>query len=275
MFGWKSRKTLRLVPFSEGRPTTFCALLCDGVTAYNLSSFAELMAVHSTLQRERPGFVVLATLDNLDQACYTCGHAVSSRDLDDVDGHDLSGLPEHLFDGDEHQGHLSTPAEFPIRLANLLGKAQSVHIGQLAGLLDFAPEGEGEGEDSDIVTVNGDADRALRIATEREVLFQFVPVARAADAIAAFPNGYFVSDLDPMQNHGLARHLEAAYGLALFGIGSSFLAFRSREPLSEDVARSLAAELSTLYAGTPPAAAAELARLVAGRDWLLLRYTEG
>lgn len=270
MFETKSREPFKLVPFAEARPLTFCELLCDGVTAHHLSCFAELMAVHASLQRERPDLFVLATLDDLAQACYTCGHSTYVNELDDIEGHDLSALPEDLFEEGEHPGYLSRPAEFPIRLANLLEKARSVEVGQLAGLLNFATGGEG----SDLVAINRDPDRALRIQEEKEVLFQFVPVASAADSIAAFPNGYFRSDLDPMQNHALAGHLEGAYGLALFGIGASYLAFRSKGALSGDAARSLAGELAALYAGTPSTAAADLARLVVGRDWLLLRYTE-
>ena len=258
------------MPFAKGKPLTFCQLLCDGVTAYNLSSFAELMTVHSTLQQERPDHRVLATLDDVDQACYTCGHAIDTHQLDDVDAHDLSSLPESLLQDGEHPGYLSTPAEFPIRLANLLEKARSVEIGRLTGLLDFTPDGEA----NDFVTVNADPDGALRLSREKYVFFQFVPVRSAADTIAAFPNGYFRGGLNPMQNHALARHLETSYGLALFGIGSRYLAFRRRDALSEGVAASLASELAALYGGTPSTAAAELAGLIAGRDWLLLRHSE-
>ncbi len=56
------------------------------------------------------------------------------------------------------------------------------------------------------------------------MLIQLVPVRRAADVLAAFPNGYFKPDLSPMQNHVLARTLEERHGLALFGIGASTLA---------------------------------------------------
>ena len=270
MFGLKRKKPLALVPFAEAMPLTFNTLLCDGVTAHNLPSFAELLALHARLQRERPDRRVLASLDELGQACYTSGHATDFHWLDNVEGHDLSGLGEDLFEDGEHLGHLSTPAEFPIRLANLLKLAQAVDLGQVAGALDWATPGDA----NDLVTVNSDPERALRISREKEVIFQFVPVVSAADAIAAFPNGYFNSDLNPMQNHALARHLESEYGLALFGIGSRFLGFRREEALGEHEARALAAELAALYRGTTQAAADELARLIAGRDWLLLRYTE-
>jgi len=40
------------------------------------------------------------------------------------------------------------------------------------------------------------------------------------------------------------------------------------------LARALAEDLAAAYAGAPPKAADALARLLTGRDWLLLRYTE-
>jgi hypothetical protein len=137
------------------------------------------------------------------------------------------------------------------------------------GLLDW----ETSGDANDLITVNRDPEAALRIAQEA-VLFQFVPVTTAAGAIAAFPNGYFSSDLDPMQNYAFARHLEAEYGLQLFGIGSRFLGFRSDEALGSDTALHLAKDLTAFYAGAPENATAALADLMSGRDWLLIRYTE-
>jgi hypothetical protein len=270
MFGVKRKKPLELVPFAVAKPLTFNALLCDGVTAHNIPSFADLLVLHARLQQERADQCVLASLDDLGQACYTSGHGTDSYGLDDIEDHDLSGLGEEVFEGGEHIGYLSTPAEFPIRLANLAKLTQAVELGQVAGLLEW----ETPGDANDLVTVNRDPEGALRIAEEKEVIFQFVPVAFPADAIAAFPNGYFRSDLNPMQNHALARHLEAKYGLGLFGIGSRFLGFRRSEALREDVAQALATELAIFYAGTTRAAADELERLITGRDWLLLRYTE-
>lgn len=270
MFGMKRRKPVELVPFAEAKPRTFGALLCDGVTAHNLSSFADLLALHARLQQEQPNCRVLASLDELGQACYTSGHGTGAYELDDVEGHDLSGLGEEVFEDGEHLGYLSTPAEFPIRLANLLKLSDAVDIEDVAGVLDW----ETTGDANDLVTINRDPETALRISKEKEILFQFVPVTAAADAIAAFPNGYFRSDLNPMQNHALASHLEAEYGLALFGIGSRFLGFCRKEALGNDTARALATALAVFYDGTPPAAIEALARLITGRDWLLLRYTE-
>jgi hypothetical protein len=245
------RKSLELVPFAEGKPLTFNALLCDGVTARNLPSLAELLAVHARLQAEHPDHVVLASLDNLGQAAYTSGHCADTHELDEAD------------DEDEE-------AEFPDRLANFLKLTGKAKAARFAGVLDW----ETEGDSNDLVTVNADPEAALRIAKEKDVIFQFVPVSSAADAIAAFPNGYFNSDLTPMQNHALARRLESHYGLALFGIGSRFLGFRCREALQAEMATRLAHDFAAVYAGTPQAAIAELAQLLAGRNWLLFRYTE-
>lgn len=270
MFGWKRKKPLKLVPFAEERPRTFNSLLCDGVTAYNLPDFAELLTLHARLRQDHPDFKILASLDDLGQACYTAGHGTDANELDDIEGHDLSGLDPAAFEDGDHRGYLTTPSEFPIRLANLRKRADSVALADIAGLLDW----ETTGDANDCITINSDPNAALNIARERDVIFQFVPVSSPAETIAAFPNGYFASDLNPMQNLVLARHLEAKYGLLLFGIGSRFLGFRREQPLDEITEQALAAELAAFYAGTPPEAVNPLAGLLAGRDWLLIRYTE-
>lgn len=258
---------VKLVPFREAEPDIFISLLCDGVTAYHLASFADLLALHARLQHENTGVRVLASLDDLNQAAYTSGHCLDANGLDAVDGRDLSGLDPNLFEDGVHTGFLSTPAEFPIRLANLLEQVPEVQLKQFTEFLGWV------GDDGDLVTINEDPEAALQVAREQKVLFQFVPVDAASKAIAAFPNGYFTSGLNPMQNYVLARHLETQYDLALFGIGARFLGFRRSSAFSENEANALATELAALYAYTPSEAAAELARLLIGRDWLLIRYT--
>ncbi|GGL39499.1 hypothetical protein [Caulobacter rhizosphaerae] len=270
MFGSPRGQPLKLVPFTQAKPRTFGPLLCDGLSARNLGSFAELLALHARLQAEHPGQRVLASLDDLGQASYTSGHATDHHGLDDIEGHDLSGLRAEAFENGEHRGYLSTPAEFPIRLANLLERAREIRLEHVAGVLDWETSGDG----NDLVTINQAPEAALRIAQEKEVLFQVVPVGTAAQAIAAFPNGYFSADLDPMQTYVLARRLEDEYDLSLFGIGARMLGFRRPAALPQERARALGEELAALYAGAPPKAAEALARLLTGRDWLLLRYTE-
>ncbi len=60
---------------------------------------------------------------------------------------------------------------------------------------------------------------------DRACVLQAVPIAAAADLIAAFPNGFFTDDWSPMANMVLAGRL-AAHGAALWGIGANALAFR-------------------------------------------------
>jgi hypothetical protein len=264
------KKPHTLLPFSTAKPRTFNALLCDGVTAHQVAAFTDLLALQAQLQQAQPQCRVLASLDDFAQACYTSGHGADVYQLDSTLGHDLSGLDASLFEAGVHCGYLSTPAEFPIRLANLRQAPQSIDFAQLMGKLEWqTPDAA-----NDLLSVNTAPDEALLIAEDEAIIFQFVPVICAADAIAAFPNGYFTNDLNPMQNHVLAQHLETTYGLALFGIGSRFLGFRCAQPMSAQTAKSVASDLGTFYRGTPQAKTDALARLLAGRDWLLLRYSE-
>jgi hypothetical protein len=261
---------IKLTPFSESKPQTFNKLLCDGITAQYLTRYDELLVLHTQLQHENPECRVLASLDDLAQACYTSGHGTDVYGLDSVEGHDLTGLSAEVFEEGTHQGYLSTPAEFKIRLANLQRQASTVDFAQVSGVLDW----ETSSEAHDLIALNRNPDEALQIELENQVIFQFVPVARAADALAAFPNGYFTADLNPMQNYVLACHLEAAHGLTLFGVGARFLGFRMAKALDQIKAHALATELAGFYRGSTMAQTKEFSHLLVGKDWLLLRYTE-
>ncbi|WP_206240527.1 hypothetical protein [Novosphingobium terrae] len=259
-----------LVPFAEAPPRTFNTLLCDGVTARGIASFEALLDLHAALQAERPDLCVIATLDDLGQACYTSGHGADYHGLDDTAGHDLTGLDPQAYENGEHRGYLSTPSEFPIRLANLQHLSAEVSGESLKGQLPCGDSAEG----NDLLSINRDPDAALGLDADDAVLFLYAPVTSAADAIAAFPNGYFSCDFSPMQNHALARHLGESHGLMLFGIGARLLGFRRAEPLAGPTARKLAEDLASLYAGAEAAMVDELATMLAGRTSLLVRYTE-
>ena len=256
MFGFKRTKPVEVTPFAARPPRTFNTLWCDGVSARHLPSFAALMALHAELAaaQAQPPMRVLASLDELGQAGYTCGHTIEKHGLDDFEAED--------------------GAQFGICLARLTAATHDIDLASFAG---FLPWDDGElhvANSQDLLTANGDPDAALRIAREPDVLFQFVPVECAADALAAFPNGYFTSDLSPLQNHALARHLETAHGMELFGVGSRFLGFRRANPLDTAQAAGLADDVVRLYFDVPDGAAERLTALLTGRDWLLLRYTE-
>jgi hypothetical protein len=248
----------------------FITPLCDGVVAKGVADFASVLRLHADLAIAHPGCRVLVSLDQLGQACYTSGHACDHHELDSVEGHDLSALPPECFEDGDHIGSFTTPAEFPLRLRNLWRLAAAVSLDDVRHHLPW----ETPGDANSLLHINGAPDAALALGRKDELIAQFVPVERAADALAALPNGYFTPDLNPMQNHVLALHLENHFGLALFGVGASLLGFRRDAPLSEDEGAELAAQLSGLYAETPPAAVPALAQLLTGRHWLLLRYTE-
>ena len=269
LFGLGEPKPLRLVPFSEERPRLFSELLCDGFVVQNADRLADLVAKMRQIEAEHPGYRALVTLDNLNQACYTSGHGTMMHELDDCDGHDLSGLDPAAFEAGEHLGYLSTPSEFPIRLANLLARAEGMAFADACDLLFW----DGDPA-SDPVSINRQPDKTLNLKDERLVVLQLVPVSRSADLIAALPNGYFMSDLNPMQNHALALHMSEQYGLELFGIGSRFLGFWAGAALEEARAEQLAADLLRLYSEAPADAGEQLAAVLAGRNCVLLRYTE-
>lgn len=262
----------RLTLFAENPERRFTTYLCDGVIAENIPDFATLRALHAKLQAAQPGTRVLASLDDPHQAAYTSHHATDTHDLDRTEGHDLSALGPECFEDGDHCGYLTTPAEFPIRLANLRALSEPLSLADARGVLFW--QGGAMDRPSTPDAVVRDPDAALGIERVREVHFQFVPVTAAADALAAFPNGYFSSDLDPLQNHALARHLEAEHGLALMGVGASYLGFVRPCPLSAAEAAVLADDLVSLHAEAPDDAAALLAAALVGKDWLLLRYSE-
>jgi hypothetical protein len=55
----------------------------------------------------------------------------------------------------------------------------------------------------DLFTINSAPDAVL----DRETYVQIVPVARACELVAAFPNGYFGDHLTPMELYALAMFL--------------------------------------------------------------------
>ena len=271
-FGRGQPRELRFTPFGENPKRRFTTYLCDGVIAENIPDFATLRTVHADLQARHPAVRVLATLDDPDQAAYTSFHAIETHRLDDTDGHDLSALGPECFEDGAHCGYLTTPEEFPIRLANLRARAAGMALADARGVLFWRGGAVAGPIFPDTVMLDPDA--ALDVKRLREVHFQFVPVTAAADALAAFPNGYFSSDLDPLQNHAIAQHLEAAYGLALMGVGARHLGFVCPDPLTQTEAAALADDLVSLHAEAPVDAAERLASALTGKDWLLLRYTE-
>jgi len=262
MFGFHKRpKPVEITGFDEEPPQLFTALLCDGFVVRNIPDFAAWIALLRTFQRDYPDVRVLGTLDDVHQSAYTSGHAIEKHQLDRI-----AGLAEP--DGDH--GYLLRREQFPIRLANLLTRAQGVTFASLAGLLPWRTPGDA----NDPITINADPEAALGWRHETLFLAQLVPVATAAETVAAWPNGYFVGDLTPMQTLALAQHLEARFALRLCAIGAGRLAFVSDTPLDAATAAQAATDIVSLYADAPSDAATRLAAWLGTHDALLIRYTE-
>lgn len=272
MFGFGKPKPVQITPFATHK-RRLGDFICDGVIAENVADFAALRRVYRDLQAHHSGMRVLATLDDAGQAVYTSCHAIEKHRLDDTDGHDLSALGPECFKDGEHQGYFTTPAEIPILLANLHTRAAQTTFADARGVLLWdAADDEGPATPDAVMR---EPDAALRTGSQPEFHFQFVPVSTAADALAACPNGYFTSDLTPMQSYVVAQHLEQHHALALFGVGASFLGFIRDSVLDANDAIALARDIVPLYGRAPGDAIHRLADALTGKDWLLLRYTEG
>ena len=268
---WKPGPT-RLIPLRDDDKKRLRDLLCDGVIAENLGSFEALCETYEDLQAERSERQVLVTLDNPYQAVYTSGHATDKHSLDDVEGHDLTGLPPECFEDGEHLGYLTTEAELPIMLANLKTLSAKTTFEDACGLLPWKG-GDPEAPSTPDALIESPS-KALEPELIREFYFQFVPVDESADALAALPNGYFKSDLTPMQSYAVARHFDAHHGFRLFGVGASNLGFVRSSALDDVEAEALAIDIAKLYLDTPDDAVQRLSHALIGKRWLLLRYSE-
>jgi hypothetical protein len=262
MFGFRKRpKPVEITGFDDDPPQLFTALLCDGFVVRNVPDFAAWIALLRTFQRDHPDVRILGTLDDVHQSAYTSGHAIESHDLDRND---------ERVEPDADRGYLLRRDQFPIRLANLLERARGVTFTDLTGLLPWCTPGDA----NDPIAINVDPDAALHWKHEKLFLAQRVPVATAAETVAAWPNGYFAGDLNPMQTCALARHLETRFGLRLCAIGAGRLAFVSDAPLDPRAAAEAAGDIVSLYTDAPSDAADRLAAWLGTQDTLLIRYTE-
>lgn len=258
----------KLIPFSEANPRCFTSLLCDGFVVRGIGSFIEWVNLLRQVQRDNPDHFLLASLDDLGQAGYTCGHTIMNHDLDNVEGYDLSQIDAVAFEDGEHIGHLTTSSEFFIRHANFLKLTEKTSIEAARGKAWWGHE------QGDIASDNDQPDAALMMEQERDLIIQLVSVPRAADALAAFPNGYFSGDLQPHENYHLALWLEEQFEFRLFAVGASYLAFWRDEVLDSDTAARLAGDLAGFYGEVPSDGASKLAAIINGKDTLILRYSE-
>ena len=241
--------------------------LCDLYKVTGAISASALVDFIRSKSDDWPDCVLFATLDWFGQAAYTSGHCVNMHDLDSTDGHDLSGLDPAAFEDGEHIGYFTTKSEFPIRKSNFLKQAGTTQFSDVCGALAW----DSEDSEADLFEMNSNRDVVL----DEFAYVQIVPVDHPYEAISAFPNGYFTSDLSPFDNYAVARHIHEKFGYSLFGIGASYLGFMREDKLAPDLAASLAEDIALLYGeGGNENLKRKIRDCIFGQDILMLRYTE-
>lgn len=253
MWGWRRKETaMKVTAVTAGGTKRFVPLLCPAWLCENVTSIRNLLDVMDEKAAEHPGARMLTTLDDTGQAVYTSEHTADANDLDPLPEDDADDLP---------------PPDFEIRRQRLLAAAQSVTLDQLRNRLWWTGEGRPSFFD---LQDNPDA-----VLDRKETYIQAVPVEHAWEAVAAFPNGYFHGDFNPMENVVLARHLEQSFGYALFGIGASYLAFRRNAPLSADALSALSRFIIDLHADSnTPDLPAKIQQTLQATDLLVLSYVD-
>lgn len=253
----------------NGRMNNASLNTCDEYRLEAIDSIEALFDACQQIAAQHPGCRPLLSLDDWPQARYTSGHARHQLDLDEVGPQDLDGLPAECFENGEHIGYLSTKAEFPICLRNFLRHAAHVSFDDACA--------HGLTLDEQALQAWSAYQQAPLTLLDQPLLALVVPVAQACEALAAFPNGYFESDLGPAQNFAVARHLADRHGYQLIGVGAAYLGLLRAEAADAAVAEAVAADLCRLYNVPEQEQAALSAAFVAavdGRRHLWLRYVE-
>ena len=261
LFSWISGKEKtppkrRLVPLVEDPRHTKVELLCDAYV-FEPADFADLAKASAEVEALHPGMRALSTLDDINQAFYTNAHTIQTYDFDQTDGHDLSSLPQEVFEDGEHLGYFTRAEEFPLRRKNF--ERGMVSAARSLKKLHWI---ETNTEDS-LTEINTNPDLAI----DPVAFIQAVPVRRSSELVAAFPNGYFAQDLSPFEIADLAERLEVV-GAHLWAIGASYLAFRLDKGMHRDAIGPI---LSDVYID---ADLLGFFNALGGQEHMILRYTE-
>lgn len=240
--------------------------LCDEYRVSAIASLEDWIAAYQQIGAAHPGCRALLSLDDLGQARYTSMHARQSIGLDEVSEEDLAGLPPECFEDGEYASFMSTKAEFAICARNLSALAAGVTFQDACahGLtLDAQGLQEWLGYQQQPLSLFDQPLSAL-----------VVPVAHGHEALAGFPNGYFSSDLGPLHNVAVARHLAQAHGYELVGVGAAYLGFLRATAADLQSARAVAADFCALYNSADAALIEVVSQAIVGRVHLWLRYVE-
>jgi hypothetical protein len=226
---------------------------CDAWVIEGAISFDHFIAIYDEKAAAHAGHHILSSFDDYGQACYTSGHAMQKNDLD----------PPYVEGGTE----LSSTEKFAAIYAKFMAKTGSVTFADLAGRLSCSDNHD----HISVADLNSDPDQCL----DARIVMQIVPVTVPEDSLAAFPNGYFVDDLQLFENYVLAKHMRLHHACKLIAIGASHLCFLRSEPFDVDSAIAAAIEITTLYQTSDPANySSELALSMLGTRYLILTYAD-
>lgn len=267
IFGGKkpASHVAQATPFRAGAAGSFDPHVCDGYHCTHITDFRTLIALVRAKAAAHPDRAVFATLDDYGQACYTSGHARGAHELDVDESLDLDAFydREHAPGSPASIAHHETL--FTVMRRNLLAKAEGITFADLAGKLDL-----NHLDSPGFLALNAAPDAALDDRGEHYLLL--APVDDPAEAISAFPNGYFHDDLSPMDILVLARRLRS-YGYRLFGIGASYVGFLRDQPITDEDANLLARDILSLHTHRePPVQIDAVVRTLKAHEWLLLFY---
>lgn len=242
---------------------------CDEYGVSGITSVDDLTEARRNIADAHPGFKPLFSLDDLHQARYTSGHVRNNLGMDDASEQDIAGLPPECFENGEYIGYPTTKAEFAICLRNFMNlvAATSFEDACAHGLtLDERALQEWIGYQNNPISL-----------LEQPLSALLVPVQQSCQALAAFPNGYFTSDLDPAKNFAVARHFSEAHGYELIGVGASYIGFIRAEPPDTSLANVVAKDFCALYNTRDEnlqGRVSKVAQAISGRTYLWLRYVE-
>ena len=231
--------------------------------AYRLSgkpSLAECWQIAAGLLVDHPGHRPLVTLRHQKQAYYTSFHGCDVHGVDVYLGEDLSYLSEEEVL--EVWAQKDPPPPLIHRRQDALSRG-APEWSAMAAALPVPPK------ESDPVT----ATAGVLDVTEDSPVLYLVPSETAAGALTALPNGYFAGDLTPFQTYALARRMEEAHGLALFGMGAPWLAFAADGPIGTAAASGIARDIGHLFDSDDLAGALEA--VLIEQTFLILPYTGG
>ncbi|GGX65853.1 hypothetical protein GCM10011309_15160 [Litorimonas cladophorae] len=269
---------LNAVDCGDEWPKTWDRLLAPG---WALEGHFTMWDVASFVREQRlayPDAHLFAVLEDVHQAFYTSGHALERDGLANIEPEKTPGLHpasfESFADGEpaEFIG-LSHPSEFPIRHAMFMDFVGKSAAGAWQGQLHWS-----DGKHGCPSIVGGTPERPAISGWEwgwdKRSYVMRVPAKTAAEAIAAFPNGYFYGDLQADQNYHLAKHLDETFDLRIFGLGATYAGYMRDTPLSKSEASALGANLAKLYSKAPDDVAKQIADIVYGQHTFFLSYAD-